>query len=212
MVGYFVTLTKLNGRFILFFKVVIFTFRLLFRERQAQGSQPEEVAQQEEVPADVKTESSGGETEAQTKQEDVSEEVKLKTVTLSEDQPMETEDDEQPKSKPKAVTQTGPSSQSGNSVSSKTGQTGSTDSTAGGASGDVDMPYFPAHPISYFPDDVESSASAAARPPPARLSAPVSMFDQQFSLFDIDENGPPLQVPTLEPFKVSHACLCQCVP
>ena len=196
----FVTVTKV----LLFTNFVRFyMYRLLFRERQSQASAAEKVgqpSQQEEAPADVKMESNDDATEEQTRQEGGSEEVKLKIVP-SEDTPMETGEDKQPKSKPEAVTQTSKSSQTGSLIPNQSGQTGLVASTSTGA----DIPYFPAHPISYFPDDVvESSASAAAQPPPPQRTGPVSIFDQQFSLFAIEEDGPPLQVPALEPFKVSQ--------
>ena len=188
--------------------------RLLFRERQTQDSsvgvcQP---SQAEATPTGIRMElssvSSGSAKEQSTLQGDSSE-VREKTVS-AEEEPMETHtaaavdagDDDQPRSKlSKAVPYSSQvkSSQSNISTPSQSGQTSSAGSTVRGAGDEEDMPYFPAHPFNYFPDDIKSSAS---RPPPPQRIGPVSMFDQQISLYAISEDESSVHVTTLEPFQV----------
>lgn len=131
--------------------------------------------------------------------------VKSEDLVSEQEEAMETQpgsDDEQPKRKPTAATATHrantASRQTGISDPSQAGQTGLSTSTMGRTSYDADIPYFPAHPISYFPDD--DSSSASARPP--QRAQPASIFDSQFSLFSIAEDGPVMGVQTLEPFAV----------
>ena len=134
-----------------------------------------------------------------------SEEVRSKRHGSGQDELMETHppsDDEQLKRKPTAAARS-TSTDTRQTGVPQTSQTSSSTSTENVTSGDTDMPYFPAHPISYFPDDVASSSSASACPPQSQWAKPVSIFDSQFSLFSIAEDGPPAHVPTLEPFAVS---------
>ena len=110
-------------------------------------------------------------------------------------------DDEQPKSK--LASHPHGSHTSSNQPSILTNQTAAS-TIVGGASSDEDLPYFPAHPISYFPEEVESSASAAARQPPQ--VGPRSIFDREVSLYAISEDEPSL-MPTLESFQVGVTVL-----
>ena len=133
--------------------------------------------------------------------------VKSEGLASEQEEAMETQpgnDDEQPKRKPTAATATRrtntESRQTSISDPSQASQTGLSTSTMGRTSDDADIPYFPAHPISYFPDDVSSSSSVSARPP--QRAQPASIFDSQFSLFSIAEDGPVVGVQTLEPFAV----------
>lgn len=193
---------------------------MLYRERQTQLPEPTEASpQHKDTPAKVEEEvsrvSSGTPTtEEQSTMKGDSAEVAKSETAVSEVEPMETQpvqsadliDDEQPKSKLKTV----PHGSHGQSNISKTSQPrqttagvrSSATSAAVGGDGDDDLPYFPAHPISYFPDDTEPSASVAGRQPPHQQTKPQSMFDQQFSLFAISEDEPAIL--TLEPFKVSY--------
>ena len=120
-------------------------------------------------------------------------------------EPDDDDDDEQPKSKLTSCPH-GSSHASSNQSSVSTNQmAASTTTTVGGATSDDDLPYFPAHPISYFPEEAESSASSARQPPPR--VGPRSIFDREVSLYAISEDEPPL-MPTLESFQV---CRCDCI-
>lgn len=175
--------------------------RLLFRERHTQASEVDsnQSLQNKTTPTEVKTESifiNSGSAEDRLTQKGSAEE------------PMETQaaaDDEQPKSKLKAVPHSSQTKSSQSSVSNirQSGQISSTGSSVGGARDEEEMPYFPAHPISYFPEDVGSSASVTAQAPPPQQSGPFSIFDHQSSLYAISEDDPTIYVPILEHFQVS---------
>ena len=188
----------------------VISFRLLFRERQTQSSAVDSsqlLSQSKTTPTGVKTESSfvgcvstedhvtrgGGDSE------------QVRKTCTTEEEPMEPQaaaDNEQPKSKPTAVPRSSQAKSSQSSISkpSQSGQTRSTGSTLGGARDEEEMPYFPAHPISYFPEDEGSSATVTAQ---AQQAGPFSIFGQQFSLYAISEDDPTMYVPTLENFQVS---------
>ena len=139
-----------------------------------------------------------------------SEEIQSKpTNPVSTDEPMDTQlptsdviaepDDEQPKSK--LTSHPHGSHTSSKQSSSLTNQV-TVSTTVGGASSEEDLPYFPAHPISYFPEEVES---AAARQPPQQrqqqMMGPRSIFDREVSLYTVSEDDTSL-MPTLESFQV----------
>ena len=184
--------------------------RLLFRERQ---SHPSDIVTSEraELSAEVEVKqqqgdggSGGGTGEQCASESRESGTVKSEGLASEQEEAMETQpgsDDEQPKRKTTAATYktNTESKQTGVSDPSQASQTGLSTSTMGSTSDDADIPYFPAHPISYFPDDDSSSSSASARPSPPQ---PASIFDSQFSLFSIAEDGPVVGVQTLEPFAV----------
>ena len=136
-------------------------------------------------------------------------ELARKTGTVEEEPMEETQtaaDNEQPKSKLTTATphsSQAKSSQSSASEPSQSGQSRSTGSTVGGARDEEEMPYFPAHPISYFPEDAGSSATVMAQEPPPQQAGPFSIFGQQLSLYAISEDDPTMYVPTLEHFQVS---------
>ena len=196
--------------------VLLFFGRLLFRERRAQLSQVSQstgaLPSQEdtsEVMADtsIKTDDQPSVLESGTSVENQS---KPTTSSASTDEPMEAQsaadiaepDDEQPKSKLSPQPYVGPHASS-NQSSISTNQT-TASSSAGGATSDEDLPYFPAHPISYFQEEMES---AAARQPLQRQPmGPRSIFDHQVSLYAISEDEP-LSMPTLEPFQVCVTAL-----
>lgn len=184
---------------------------MLFRERQAQIPQTAQPAATQALHRDtseVKATDSKPEEQLSSMHEDSTLEENQSKCTdpVTTDEPMETQpatddkvvtepldNDEQPKSK---LTSHSGSYTSSNQSSISTNQT-AVSSTVGGASSDEDLPYFPAHPISYFPEEAESSASAAvARQPPRR-----SMFDHEVPLYVISEDEPSV-MPTLESFQV----------
>ena len=188
-----------------------FRGRLLFRERQTQIPQTVQPAATQALHRDTSeikaTDSKPEEQLSSVHEGSTSEDNRSKyTDPVTTDEPMETQpatddkvitepldNDEQPKSK---LTSSSGSYAGSNQSSISTNQTAAS-STVGGASSDEDLPYFPAHPISYFPEEAESSASAAvARQPPRR-----SMFDHEVPLYAISEDEPSL-MPTLESFKV----------
>ena len=195
---------------------VLFFFlgRLLFRERQIQIPQTVQPAATQALHRDtseLKTTDSKPEEQLSSMHEGTTVEENQSKCTdpASTDEPMETQpitddkiitepldDDEQPKSK---LTSRSDSYAGSNQSSTLTNQT-AVSTTVGGVSSDEDLPYFPAHPISYFPEEAESSASAAvARQPPwAGLR---SMFDHEVPLYAISEDEPSI-MPTLESFQV----------
>ena len=199
------------------FFCVFFLGRLLFRERQTQIPQTVQPAATQALHSDTSeikaTDSKPEEQLSSVHEGSTLEDNQSKhTDPVTTDEPMETQpatdnkvitrpdDDEQPKSK---LTSHSGSYAGSNQSSISTNQTAAS-STVGGASSDEDLPYFPAHPISYFPEEAESSASAAvARQPPRR-----SMFDHEVPLYAISEDEPSL-MPTLESFKV-RICICTC--
>ena len=120
----------------------------------------------------------------------------------SNDEPMETQpatdsakvDDEQPKSKLSSLPRGSHATPKQSNIS--TNQT--TASSVREASNDEELPYFPAHPISYFPQETDSASTSARRP---QQTGPTSMFDKLFSLYAVSEDEVPLQ-PSLEFFQV----------
>ena len=191
-----------------------FFSRLLFRERQAQSPQtsPTTSATQpshkdnSEPKTDAKTE----EQQSLKHESSASEEIQSKsTDPVSTDEPMDTQppasdiiaepDDEQPKSK---LTSRPHSSHTSPKQSSISTNQATASTTMGGASSDEDLPYFPAHPISYFPD--EAASMAPGQPPQQRQqqTGPRSIFDREISLYSISEDDVSL-MPTLELFQVS---------
>ena len=172
---------------------------------------------EKEAAADVKGEAAGEGEEKMEHDGQGEGEGDGKVVDKSDDQQMETlpsqtaeDDNEQPKSKPSSgapsssrIMETSQSSVPKPSQSSQTGSAAaSSTATTGGDSSEIDIPYFPAHPFSYFSDDSESSATVDAKPPPPKRTGPVSMFDNVFSLYAISEDEPSLQAPAFESFQV----------
>lgn len=200
---------------------------MLFRERQTQIPQTVQSTSTQPLHGDtseIKTDSKPPEQLSSMNESSTSEENQSKrTDPASTDEPMETQpatdnkiipepddddnDDEQPKSKltshPHGSLHVS-SNQSSVSTNQMTSSTTTTTTTVGGASSDDDLPYFPAHPISYFPEEAESSVSSARQPPPR--VGPRSIFDREVSLYAMSEDEPPL-MPTLESFQV---CRCDC--
>lgn len=190
--------------------------RLLFRERQTQVAHTGQSTATQPESSEIKTDSKPEEQVPSMRESSTSSENQSQSTNqASTDEPMETlpatddnvniaepdDKDEQPKSK---LTSQPHGSHAGSSQSSISTNRTTASADVGGASGDEDLPYFPAHPISYFPEEAESSASAAARQPPR--VGPRSMFDREVSLYAISEDEPSL-MPTLESFQVCVAVL-----
>lgn len=190
----------------------LFFGRLLFRERQTQIPQTSQSAATQALHKDTSEIKMGGKPEEKLslmhESSTLEENQSKPSHPASTDEPMETQpatvaepDDEQPKSK--LTSRPLGSHTSSNQSSISTNQT-TVSTTVGGTSSDEDLPYFPARPISYFPEEAESSASAAARQPPQM--GPRSIFDREVSLYAISEDEPSL-MPTLESFQVGVTVL-----
>ena len=191
---------------------LFFFGRLLFRERQTQIPQTSQSAATQALHKDTSEIKTGGKPEEKLslmhESSTLEENQSKPSHPASTDEPMETQlatvaepDDEQPKSKLTSCPLG--SHTSSNQSSILTNQT-TASTIVGGTSSDEDLPYFPAHPISYFPEEAESSASAAARQPPQM--GPRSIFDREVSLYAISEDEPSL-MPTLESFQVGVTVL-----
>ncbi len=203
--------------------MILYSFclgRLLFRERQTQIPQTDQPTATEALHRDtseIKMDTKSEEQLSSMHEGSTSEENQSKcTDSASTDEPMETQpatddkiiaepdDDEQPKSK---LTARPHGSHTDSTQSNISTNQMSASTTVGGVSSDEDLPYFPAHPISYFPEEAESSASASVARQPSR-AGPRSMFDREISLYAISEDEPAL-MPTLESFQV-RTCTCRC--